>query len=59
MNTVTRVQILDKAVCILHSINTHGEGMNHRGSSSIVANVLDCEIIVSNFKLQSHYYIHF
>ena len=25
----------------------------------IVANVLDCEIKISDFKLQSHYYIHF
>ena len=25
----------------------------------IVVNMLDCDIIVSEFKLQSHYYVHF
>ena len=28
METVTQVQILDEAVCILHSANTIGKGMN-------------------------------
>ena len=26
---------------------------------SVVANVLDCDIVVSEFKLQSRYYVHF
>ena len=25
----------------------------------VVANVLDCEIVVSKFERQSHYYVHF
>ena len=29
------------------------------GFSGIVANVLNCDIVVSEFKLQLHYYIHF
>ena len=28
MDTVTRVQILDKAVCILNNVNTLGKGIN-------------------------------
>ena len=28
MDTVTQVQILDKADCILHHTNTFGKGMN-------------------------------
>ena len=28
MDLTTRVQILDKAVCISHSVNTLGKGMN-------------------------------
>ena len=28
MDTVTRVQLLDEAVCILHSANTLRKGMN-------------------------------
>ena len=28
MDMVTTVQILDKAVCISHSANTNGKGMN-------------------------------
>ena len=28
MDMVTQVQILDKAVCISHSVNTLGKGMN-------------------------------
>ena len=30
-----------------------------RNSHDIVANVLDCNIVVSKFKLQSHPYIYF
>ena len=30
-----------------------------RSSHSVVTNVLDCNILVNKFKLQSHYYIHF
>ena len=28
MDTVTRVQILDEAVCVLHGSNIFGKGMN-------------------------------
>ena len=28
MDTAIRVQILDETVCISHSANTHGKGMN-------------------------------
>ena len=34
----------------------HEEEWNHRG---VVANVLDCDIVVSSFDIQSHYCIHF
>ena len=30
-----------------------------RSPCNIVANMLDCDIVVSKFELQSHYYIHF
>ena len=30
-----------------------------RSFSGVVANLLDCGIVVSEFELQSHYYIHF
>ena len=34
--------------------------MNIKGSPScVVANVLDCDIVVSEFELQSRYYVHF
>ena len=29
------------------------------GPLSVVVNVLDCDIIISEFKLQSYYYVHF
>ena len=28
-------------------------------SGGVVANVLDCDIVVNGFKLQSRYYVHF
>ena len=30
-----------------------------RGSFGIVANLLDGDIVVNEFELQSHYYVHF
>ena len=30
-----------------------------RNTLCVVANVLDCDIVVSGFKLQSCYYVHF
>ena len=36
MDTVTRVQIMDEAVCISHSANTFGKGMNPTILSSAI-----------------------
>ena len=34
-------------------------GRRKRSLGGVVANVLNCDIVVSEFKLQSHYYSHF
>ena len=41
MDTVTRVQILDEAVCISHSTNTLEKGMNR----TILPPALDCKAV--------------
>ena len=41
MNTATRVQILDDAVCISHSANTLGKGMNPTILPQAVGNIVD------------------
>ena len=61
MNLASQVQILDKTACISFWVNVVGNGMNRsllgRNLFNIVANALDCDNIVSKFKLQSTNYI--
>ena len=46
------VAYISKTLCVIQMIEMHlGE--------SLWRNVLDCDIVVSKFKLQSPYYIHF
>ena len=46
--TMIWVQILNKAICILIKANTLKKSINRWSSHGVVANELDCEIIVSS-----------
>ena len=66
MELTTLVQVLNKVICISLCINTLGKDMTPtillltRGSPHvIVAKVLDCNIVINEFKLQFCYYAQF